>query len=195
MALMIKNVRCNFPQVFNVPVINGEEGKRGVKLLLDKKKDAAQIKAVQKAMKECADEKLKGKMPPSDKLCLRDGADLGRDEYDGYVVLSVSAKNQPPVFKEDGRPFERAEIEAIASGEEEDPFYSGCRVNALISVWGQDNKYGKRVNGSLEGIQFAGDDDRLDGGMSKSTVYEAFGASMPSGDAEEEDEDYESAFA
>ena len=191
MGIMIKNVRCNFPQVFSEPVINGEVGKRGIKLLIEKKDP--QVKAIRAAIQECADERLKGKLPPADKLCLRDGADMGREEYDGYFVLSASSKNQPPVFKEDGRPFERAEIEAIVAGEEEDPFYSGCRVNAMISVWGQDNKYGKRVNASLDGVQFAGDDDRLDGGVSKASVYEAFGATMSSGSTEG-DEDYEAAF-
>jgi len=29
----------------------------------------------------------------------------------------------------------------------------GCYVNALLELYGQDNKYGKRINASLKGIQ------------------------------------------
>jgi hypothetical protein len=42
--------------------------------------------------------------------------------------------------------------------------YSGCYVNAVIELWAQDNKFGKRINASLMGVQFLRDGQRLSGG-------------------------------
>jgi hypothetical protein len=42
--------------------------------------------------------------------------------------------------------------------------YAGCYVNASIELWAQDNNYGKRVNASLGGVQFARDGDAFAGG-------------------------------
>ena len=41
--------------------------------------------------------------------------------------------------------------------EEDNIIYGGCYVNASISFWGQNNKWGKRVNANLYGIQFSKD--------------------------------------
>jgi hypothetical protein len=52
--------------------------------------------------------------------------------------------------------------------------YSGCYVNATIELWPQDNKFGKRINASLMGVQFARDGQRLSGGgVSTVEDYEA----------------------
>lgn len=45
--------------------------------------------------------------------------------------------------------------------EADDIIYAGCVVNASISFWVQDNQWGKRINGSLEGVQFFGDSGRF----------------------------------
>jgi hypothetical protein len=37
--------------------------------------------------------------------------------------------------------------------------YGGCYVNLVLDVWAQANKFGKRINGKLLGIQFIGDGD------------------------------------
>ena len=43
--------------------------------------------------------------------------------------------------------------------------YSGCRVNVKIRFWAQDDpEHGKRVNASIEAVQFARDDVAFGGG-------------------------------
>jgi hypothetical protein len=42
--------------------------------------------------------------------------------------------------------------------------YAGCFVNAVVELWAQDNQYGKRINASLGGVQFAADGDAFGGG-------------------------------
>ena len=41
---------------------------------------------------------------------------------------------------------------------------NSVRVNATVNVWAQDNKYGKRVNAQLLGVQFYADGDSFGGG-------------------------------
>ncbi|MEO1042355.1 MAG: ssDNA-binding protein [Pseudomonadota bacterium] len=152
--LMIKDVRVSFPHLFTPPVINGEEGKCGAVLMLDPKIDAAAIIAIEARIDELIQEKLKGKKLPSDKLCLRDGDDKGRPEYEGLVVVSANNQKRPLVLN--------ARAEVVGS-EDDNPIYGGCRVNAKIQLWAQNNNYGKRVNATLIAIQFASDDEPLDG--------------------------------
>jgi hypothetical protein len=35
--------------------------------------------------------------------------------------------------------------------------YAGCYVNAIVRLWCQDNEHGKRLNASLEAVQFVKD--------------------------------------
>ena len=42
--------------------------------------------------------------------------------------------------------------------------YAGCYVNAVLEFWAQDNKFGKRVNATLMGVQFFRDGDAFSGG-------------------------------
>ena len=42
--------------------------------------------------------------------------------------------------------------------EEDDVVYGGVIVNALIRPWAQDNKFGKRINANLVGVQFVKED-------------------------------------
>lgn len=155
--IMIKNVRCSFPHLFTKPVINGEVGKCGANLLLDVNDlDHQQlVKQVANEIELVLKEKAKGARVPKDKRCLRKGSDTSRPEYDGYYVISANHKNRPVVLSGDGQ--------GVITSEEDCGIYSGCRVNAKIALWYQDNKWGKRVNANLVAIQFAGDDEPLDG--------------------------------
>ncbi len=153
--IMIKNVRVSFPHLFTRPTINGEEGKCGATLMLDPSKHAVSIKAIEKSIGELCKEKLKGRKLSAEKLCLRDGEDKGRSEYEGYLVLSANSKSKPMVISSNGR--------NQVHSEEECPIYAGCYVNAKVRLWAQDNKFGKRVNCELVAIQFAAEGEPLDG--------------------------------
>lgn len=140
----MKNVRLSFPSLFQHEVYIGEStGKFAATLILDKEEHKDAIASIQKATNDLMMETFKGKIP-SDKLALKDGDESGRPEYAGAYTIKVSTKKRPtvidrnktPLVEDDGRP------------------YSGCYVNAIISLWAQSNAYGKRINGNLLGIQF-----------------------------------------
>ena len=51
--------------------------------------------------------------------------------------------------------------------EDDNVVYAGCYVNAIITLWAQNNSYGKRVNAQLDGVQFVRDGEPFgDGGIS-----------------------------
>ncbi len=166
--IMIPKARVSFPHLFTPPVINGEEGKCGAVLMLDPATHAAEIKKIEDAIAALCKEKNKGRKLPSDKLCLRDGDDKGRSEYEGLHVLSANSRGKPLVLRGDGKTrIEEATDSAI---------YAGCFVNAKIRLWFQDNQYGKRVNAELVAIQFAVHGAALDGTyISEDVAAEGFG--------------------
>lgn len=101
-----------------------------------------------------------------DKFCLRDGED---EEYDGYEdawYLTARNRNRPKVIDADGK---------TTLVEEDGRPYSGCYCNVWVRIWVQDNEFGKRVNASLEAVQFVRDG-------------EAFAGAAPIPDEEFEDE-------
>ena len=56
--------------------------------------------------------------------------------------------------------------------------YSGCYVNGKVDIWGQDNKYGKRVNAKLIAVQYVPKEaESFDGSyVSEETAAEGFGS-------------------
>lgn len=170
--LMLTGVRVCFPALFERPIIAGDEGNWGAKLLLDpaKPEDVAQIKAVLTLMKHAAQDSGKfEKMPPQDKRCLRDGNELARAEYkDMYVVGASNDKGPPFVFNKKRQ---------LVEDSTKNPIYSGCYADAQIQIWIQDNSYGKRINASLRGIGFVADGESFDGSfIPYDDVAQAFGA-------------------
>jgi len=59
---------------------------------------------------------------------------------------TVIDQNKSPLTVRDGKP------------------YAGCYINASIDLWPQDNKYGKRINAQLRGVQFLRDGDAFSAG-------------------------------
>lgn len=170
---MVKNVRCSFPHFFKKPIINGVEGSYGCTLLLDPKEHAKEISAIQESINALLKEKFKGKNLPSDKICLRNGDDNVREEYEGYYTCSANNKDKPVVIASNGS--------TRITDPEDSKIYAGCRVNAKIDLWFQNNQYGKRVNATFLAVQFARDDEPLEAHVSESVAMEGFAE-------EEEDE-------
>lgn len=152
--IMIKGARVSFPHLFVPPIINDDQGKCGAVLMLEPEKHGSMIKNLEKQIKSLSAAKFKGRKLPSDKVCLRDGEDKGRPEYEGYMVVSTNSKTQPTVIGRSGTD--------VITDEQKSEIYAGCYVNAKIRLWVQDNQYGKRVNAELVAIQFAGDGEPLD---------------------------------
>lgn len=118
---------------------------------------------MQAARKQWGDDapKIMKQLQAGGKTCLVDGNT--REDYAGYegnwIIQCNAPANQPPklVRTEGGRNVEldRATQSAI---------YAGCYVNFLVEFWGQDNKWGKRLNAQLCGIQFVRNGDPFGGG-------------------------------
>lgn len=153
---MVKNARCSFPDLFSRAVVDGKEGSYGITLLLDKEEHASIIKEIEKEINSLIKTKLKGAKIPSDKRCLKDGDDTTRVEYEGYIVINANSKNKPHVLKPN--------TQDIAQTGEESKIYSGCFVDAKISLWAQDNNYGKRINAQLAAVRFYDDGEAFSAG-------------------------------
>lgn len=69
------------------------------------------------------------------------------DGYEGMFYISSSNRQRPPVVDRDRTPLVEADGRP----------YSGCYVNGSITLWGQDNEYGKRINANLRAVQFVAD--------------------------------------
>ena len=157
--MMFKNVRLSFPSIFKKAEFDGNEGKYEGTFLIDKKDKKVKgmlDKAIEKAI---ADAKVD---IPSDKRCLKDGDDSQYDGYADHWSLKAASSKRPTVIDRDKTPL-------VA---EDERIYPGCYVNCIIDLWVQNNKYGKRVNANLYGVQFVKDGDAW--GMGAIDVSEDF---------------------
>lgn len=142
--IQLKNVRLSFPSVFHRAVFEGTEGKYEATFLIDKE-DVKTKKVIDDAIAAAiAEAKIK---VPSDKRCLKDGDESEYDGYEGNWSLKAANSKRPTVINRDKTPLT----------EEDEVVYAGCYVNAIVDFWVQNNKYGKRVNANLYGIQFLKD--------------------------------------
>ncbi len=141
----LREVRISYPHLFEPWSKNPNEKKKySAVFLLDKQKHKDLIKQVAQAMKVLCTEQARDKrLPAPDKLCLRDGDQIGRPENEGCWTLNASEDSRPVVVNRDKTPLTA----------EDDVIYPGCVVNARIRLWYQDNQYGKRVNANLLGVQ------------------------------------------
>jgi len=179
--IIIKNVRCSFPQLYKSEVKEDQTFNPGITVLLDPDKDTKALKEIKDAIKEAiaSNPKLKKSPPSGDKLCLREG---NRDEYpEGHLMVKAGCAKAPVVL--------HPNMDRMY--EEDNKIYSGCRVNVKIEIWGQANKFGKRVNAKLLAVQFAGDDESFDGSyVSEETAAAGFESSAGTiDDVGEESED------
>lgn len=146
MQLLLTNVRLSYPHLFKAQQVQGSaDAKFSAAFILDKKTDGAQIRKVEDAIEAMIKEN-KLKVDP-DKRALKDGTSKP-DTY-GPDVSFINASNtiRPQVVDRKKNPI----------AEEDNIIYAGCYVNAVIRLWPQDNKYGRRINASLEVVQFLKD--------------------------------------
>lgn len=162
MPMFLENVRLSHPDLFVPTKFDAnnpnEKAKYGGQFIMGK--DHKDLPKLKNEIRKLIGEKW-GEKPSGLKIALRDGAE--KEDVDGYGPETVffNAKNQkrPGVFDRDQSPL---------TAEDYRP-YAGCYVNVRISVWAQDNKYGKRINIELNGVQFYGDGEAFGGGSPPST--------------------------
>lgn len=168
--IKLSNVRLSFPNLFSTSIFAGDDtGKYDATFLLDKTEHQVQIKEIEAGIVALTKETFKGKALPDDKICLKDGNETEREEQQDRMVIKASSKKRPLVIDRDRTPLT----------EEDNKIYAGCRVNAIISLWAQDNQYGKRINASLEGVQFCAHDEPFGPPGIGVEEFDAFGDDEP----------------
>lgn len=192
--IIIKNVRCSFPQLWHDQ--EGEDGKtygKNITLLLDKSEHANSIKQIKieinsiikdnttlrNACKQYAEKYgPKKALNALKRICLRDeGEESWREEYPmNHMLLKANLpkNSKPPLVLLSNK---------TEATEETDQIYSGCRVNVKVQLYGM-TKHGKTINCKLVAVQFAGNDEPLDAShVSKDTAMQGFEALPDANDA------------
>lgn len=145
--IKLGNARLSFPSLFQTATFNGDNtGKYEATFILDKVEHADVIAKIKDAINSIMKNDLKSKLP-ADKICLKDGDETDRPEFQGKYTIKASTKKRPLVITRDKTPIV----------EEDNIVYGGCFVNGIVSLWAQNNGFGKRVNAQLEGVQFVKD--------------------------------------
>ena len=161
--LMLKNVRLAFADALFEAKAGGDgQGKPAFSCTFIMPKDHPSVASIKAAMKAAAEDKWGAKAPDilkaliaGGKVCLRNGEEKAQYEgFDGNLYVSARSPTRPLIIDTDRSPLTQADGKP----------YSGCFVNAKIAVWAQDNKFGKRLNAQLQGVQFYKDGDAFGGG-------------------------------
>tara|TARA_R110000868_G_scaffold33562_2_gene121622 strand:+ start:3486 stop:4007 length:522 start_codon:yes stop_codon:yes gene_type:complete len=147
--IKLNDVRLSFPSLFRKSVYNGEETKFEATFLLNKKTHVDKVKEIEAAIAAAIKESLKGAKLGSDKICFKNGDDFEYTGYAGHMSIKASSNKRPLVIDRDKSPLTEADGR----------LYAGCRVNATIELWAQNNTYGKRINANLLALQFFKDDE------------------------------------
>jgi hypothetical protein len=164
MKLLLKNVRLAFPALYEPRAMDAESKARYSALFL-LPPDHPQLKEIEAAIDTAANEKWDKKaaqhlkaLRTSDRTCLHDGDTKAQyDGFEGNLFVSAAAAG-------DGAPPTVVDRDRTKLTKESGKPYAGCYVNASIEIYAQDNAYGKRINASLRGVQFAKDGDAFGGG-------------------------------
>lgn len=177
--ITLLNVRAVFPKYFKGQE-EAFEGKgdpywSGSFLL---PKNHPQVEELKTLIRAASEAKFPGKgeamlkvFQAKDKICLHDG-DLKADKPYGAAyagMLYVSARNNatkgppPGVFDNIIDP-KTGFARVIESANDPKAPWSGCYVNAILSVFGYAAGGGEGIGAQILGVQFAKDGDRLAGG-------------------------------
>tara|TARA_A100000172_G_scaffold78746_1_gene64708 strand:+ start:785 stop:1330 length:546 start_codon:yes stop_codon:yes gene_type:complete len=179
---MIENVRLSFANaIWTAKAFSeGQKPKYSCNLLLDKDKDAEQIKSFKAKIKEKAKEAFGEKIPKGLPVCLEDGESKPYDGYENAMFIRAASNMRPQIIDRD----------RSALVEEDGKPYAGCYVNAAVSLWAMDNKYGKRISCNLTALQFVKDGDRFgDGGINTNEHFKDISKETIA-DVEDDDDDF-----
>lgn len=102
--------------------------------------------------------------------------------YDGYpnmFFISAGRDTPPQIIQADGTPVDPANTMAYQQLTRK--MYGGCRVNAAVKPWLQENTHGRGIRCDLIALQFAGDDTAFgEGNIDASNLFGAV-AGAPAG--------------
>lgn len=161
MQVKIPDARLAFGHLYTAKQVMGQgEPAFSASFIIDKNSPA--VKTLNATIEAVAKAKWGDKAPgilktlrAGDKVCLRDG-DI-KPDYEGFpgnFFVSARNKTRPVVKDRDTSPLTEADGKP----------YSGCYVNGVLDIWAQDSpQFGKRVNATLQGVQFVRDGDAFSG--------------------------------
>lgn len=160
--MLLESVRLSFPSLFVATSFSPDQDKKYSATFIVEKGTPTHKKLladVERAAKEKWGEKAKTmltQLAAQNKICVRDGAEkAGMDGFgDEVVFFNASTKSRPGVYDRDRTPL---------TADDGRP-YAGCYVNAVVELWAQDNQFGRRINATLRGVQFANDGEPFGGG-------------------------------
>ena len=169
--LMLKDVMIRFPSVAEPKSMGEGELAYGGKFPIDPKADI--VAAIEAALLETAKQKWEKDgaavlemLKEDKKVCFERKPYKSKktgEIYNGFTGMftlgtrTPATKSAPTVFDKHGEPVtEKTAIERL--------IYDGCRVNAKVEFWAQDNTFGRRINCSLLGVMFAGEGENFGGG-------------------------------
>lgn len=90
--------------------------------------------------------------------CLFDGDTKSYDGFAGRWAIQTHNKTRPALGNRKG--------ESVLPGEDQFP-YGGCFVLGKLTLWTQENDFGKRINANLVGVQFRAAGERFGAGEYK----------------------------
>ncbi len=149
---------------------NGEDTGKYTATFLISKDDTATLDTINQEIERLKTES-KLKFSP-DKIALQDGDHKEYDGYAGHNIIKATTKKRPDVVNRDRTPIHEAD----------NIIYGGCYVNASISLWVQDNGYGKRINASLNAVQFVKDGQRFGESFDVNSAFDDLSGETEDGD-------------
>jgi hypothetical protein len=178
-SIRISNVRFSYPNIHEPYVNTNDDGKKTKRYkivgMAGKESHEDAMEMVRNRIAELLKEN-KIKALPSDRKFISDGDESGKDEQEGFWLLSASEKTQPTMRHwVDGKSVVLDEDDEDAPSAES-LFYGGAWGSIWINPWFQNNKdFGKRVNANLRAVMFKKHDDPFGKGkISDEEVDEAF---------------------
>ena len=157
-VIAIRNARISFinalwtPKAFN----EGANPKHSATFLLDPNdpEQAAQIENIQQTGDRLKKEKKWGKQRLTG-VCygFADEDSYSYEGWQGMFYVKASNQKRPLVVDRQRSPIY----------EEDGTLFAGCFVNGSITLWTQDNTYGKRINANLRGVQYVKDGEAFAG--------------------------------
>jgi hypothetical protein len=97
------------------------------------------------------------------------------DGYAGNVYITAGRDSAPQMIQADGSPVDPSNTMAYQQLARK--MYGGCRVNAAVKPWPQDNKHGRGIRCDLIAVQFAADDTPFgEGAVDASNLFGAVAA-------------------
>ena len=155
--ILLNNVRLTYPFLFTPRIQKNADGVENNRyeagLLFDKRipeKDLFEplIEYAKYLYKDGGKNKTVLKF---EKCFMIDGDDVNYNGYEGMWSIKTSNQEKPDIFD-----FMKEIVE-----KNDGNYYAGAYVDAIIQLWFQNNKFGKRINARLKAIRFRAHGEKL----------------------------------